>query len=88
MMDKYRALMHWLFGCDNSNETIKSIVLTGKITKEDIRSEDSGCAKIVEVNGDDASGFFVRLHSWDETKRHEIFNTLIGKEISVTIDIK
>lgn len=36
---------------------------------------------------DEDSDLFVRVHSWDETRKHEEFRRLIGKKIRVTIEI-
>jgi len=34
-----------------------------------------------------APEFFVRLHSWDETTRHEFFRSLMGKKVRVTLEV-
>jgi hypothetical protein len=56
--------------------------LEGKVEST---TEDSGQAKIAEVSGPDA--FFVRLHSYDETKQHAAFAQFDGKRVRVTIEV-
>ena len=56
----------------------------------DVITEDSGCAKYVEISDDRESGLFVRLHSWDDsdgTPTHPDFDALIGKRVRVTIEV-
>ena len=49
--------------------------------------EDSGCAMIGDVCDNEDSGMFIRIQSWDETKEHKDFKSLIGKKIRVTIEV-
>lgn len=59
------------------------------IIPADIAIEDSGRAKIIQIDAGDGNdnGMFIGLHSWDETLQHKDFNDLIGKKIRVTIEI-
>ncbi len=53
-------------------------------------TEDSGCAMIGQVDRDgnaEERGLFVRIHSWDEGKKHADARLLEGKRVRVTIDI-
>jgi hypothetical protein len=59
-------------------------------------SEDSGQAKISEVSGSvyldgkevqsDTDGLFVRIQSWDSTKKHKLMKMLAGKKVRVIIE--
>jgi len=49
------------------------------------KSDDGGCALIAELFNPDTP-FFVRLHSWDETKEHPEMKQLVGKRVRVTIE--
>jgi ribulose bisphosphate carboxylase small subunit len=51
-------------------------------------SEDGGKALIHHVNSgdDEENGLFVRLHSWDESRKHEVFSSLVGKKVRVTVE--
>lgn len=64
---------------------IKEDVLTPDL----IDTEDSGMAKIGSIYspGEDEDPIFVRVQSWDETKRHETFNRLVGKRVRVTVEV-
>ena len=50
------------------------------------KSEDSGCALIAELANLDDSCYFVRFHSYDETKEHEVIKKFGGKKVKVTIE--
>lgn len=67
---------------------MRKIIIGDFVAPEEIETQDGGQAKIFELSPDplQRNGFFVRLQSWDETKRHEVFQTLIGKKIRVTIE--
>lgn len=66
---------------------------TYETTLADIDSEDGGQALIADVpqafeppvSGDDGS-FFIRLHSWDEAKRHVLMDELRGRRVRVTVE--
>lgn len=70
-----------------------------KFDPSDILTEDSGAAKIYlgggfiapnSVEGDEnqeGKGLFFRIHSWDEEKQHIDFESLVGKNIKVIIEI-
>lgn len=59
------------------------------INRSDVDTEDSGCAKIVDVAPDDdqEDGMFVRIQSWSDSTDHPDFDKMIGKRIRVTIEI-
>lgn len=48
-------------------------------------TDDGGRAIVIRLDGTD--GLFVRLHSWDETGRHEALQGLTGKRIEVSIRV-
>ena len=52
-----------------------------------VQAEDGGQALIAELAGKGETGLFVRLQSWDETKRHEDMSRLMGRRVRVTIEI-
>jgi hypothetical protein len=50
-------------------------------------TEDGGMAIIYEIDNPDFSNLFVRIQSWDETKRHKYFNECLrGRRLKVTIE--
>ncbi len=49
--------------------------------------EDGGCAMIAHIEDEADVGMFVRIQSWDESKEHKDFKSLIGKKIRVTIEV-
>lgn len=63
------------------------LIMNGVVVAE---SEDSGMAligEVVEPNPtDDENGVYVRIISWDNTKRHSVLTPLIGKEVKVTVE--
>ena len=69
-----------------------SITLVDRLEPEQVDTEDGGQAKIAHgfimntsVNPD--IHFFVRLQSWDETKQHVLFNSLVGKKLRITVEV-
>lgn len=48
---------------------------------------DGGQAMIAEISAECHDGMFVRLQSWDTSKRHLELNSLINKRIRVTVEI-
>ncbi len=62
------------------------MVIEGKV---EFNTEDSGCALIGQLDDGSAEerGLFVRIHSWDEGKKHADARLLEGKRVRVTIDI-
>ena len=46
-----------------------------------------GQALIAEFSSTGETGLFVRLQSWDETKRHEEMAQLMGHRVRVTVEI-
>lgn len=48
------------------------------------KEEDNGCALIAEIDNDEV--FFIRLHSWDNTKQHEQAQLFAGKKVKITIE--
>lgn len=57
----------------------------GGMSPEDIVTEDSGCAKYWELGDSSDTGIFVRVHSWDESKKHSEFMSLVGSYIKVSV---
>lgn len=69
-----------------------SIILTGFLMEKHVATEDDGAAMIAELDylktSPDDGAFFVRLQSWSETKQHATFQSLIGKQIRITIEVE
>lgn len=67
------------------------------LTLDDVRVEDGGQAKIIQIDGvgphgepDDGLPLFLRLHSYAEDgdgTDHAEFDGMIGKRVRVTIEI-
>ncbi len=57
------------------------------VIKEDVRIEDSGQAIIVDVEGKHPR-LWVQIKSWDEDKQHPELKDIVGKKITVTIEIE
>lgn len=54
----------------------------------DIKTEDSGYSKYAYVDDDKLDGcFFIKIHSWDLSKKHPLFSSLIDKKIRVTVEV-
>jgi len=68
---------------------MKIVLETPNFGFDNLRREDGGMAVIEDVgmDGVEDNGIFVRVQSWDETKKHKEFNALIGKRVRVTIEI-
>jgi hypothetical protein len=52
-------------------------------------TEDSGCAILGDISGEEDEGLFVRLQSWSESpdgQAHNVIRSLTGKRIRVTIE--
>ena len=74
---------------------IQTIRLSGHVGNVDI--EDGGAAQIAEIDtplqsetphiGDES--FFVRLHSWNESKppQHPVMDRIKGKKVRITIEV-
>ena len=62
------------------------MVIEGKV---EFNTEDSGCALIGQVDDGSAeeNGLFVRIHSWDNHKKHTDAKLMEGQRVRVTIDI-
>lgn len=63
------------------------------VEAKDIDTEDGGMAKIHEGSDCegficDDEGFFIRLQSWDETLKHPLMNSLVGKHIRITVEVE
>ena len=52
-----------------------------------VERDDGGQALIAEFSSTNETGLFVRLQSWDETKRHEEMAQLMGHRVRVTVEI-
>lgn len=59
------------------------------VDKFEIESvDDNEQARIANLCGqDESSCLFVRVQSWDETRKHEEFRSLEGKKVRVTIEV-
>jgi hypothetical protein len=64
------------------------VKLTGYVSK-DAAIEDSGCAKIADVCGDDSfdGGMFVKLQSWSEEQDHSVLDKFLGHKVRVTVEV-
>lgn len=61
------------------------IILEGVVKLD---SEDDGwCLVDYDFAQDDYSTFFVRLHSWDDTKEHSVIRMMEGKKVRVSVEI-
>jgi hypothetical protein len=49
--------------------------------------EDGGQAMIVEFGAGSSEGLWVRLQSWDPSKEHAEITSMMGRRISVTIEV-
>jgi hypothetical protein len=63
----------------------ESVVIETEV--EEIKTEDSGCAKIIEVSGDEEEGVWARIVSWSEKHNHPFVESLEGKRVRVTIEV-
>lgn len=74
--------MAWFLTINIRNLKMTKVILEGKV---ECKSEDSGCALIAEIEGNDE--FFVRLHSWSDNKNHKFMKNIKGKKVRVTVEI-
>jgi len=75
------------FKNDNKPLQLKEITsFMSEITTDNIKSEDGGQALIYTISDDNEIGMFIKLQSWDITKKHIDFNNLVGKKIKITIE--
>jgi len=70
----------------------KKLVYEVLICTDDIRTEDSGCAKIATLAEDspEENGVFFRFQSWNELDQtHPLFDSLIipGKRVRITLEV-
>lgn len=70
----------------SKHDVMRRLVLEGETSEEVVTTEDGGQAKVVEFDLNATGPLFVRVHSWDPSKKHDQFNTLIGKKIRITIE--
>lgn len=66
----------------DENGEVVSIFITGTIGLD---PDDGGQALVGEVGVEDT--FFVRLQSWDETKKHELIRELDHQLVRVTVEV-
>ena len=60
-----------------------------------IKTEDNGRAMIMyagdeeplKLVGYDDHCLFVRLHSWDESRQHRTFKSLMGRKVRITVEV-
>lgn len=68
----------------------KAMVIITEMKQEEIDIEDGGQALIFTATQDDEEdidGMFVRVQSWDETKKHKEMSQFIGKKIKITVEV-
>ena len=58
---------------------------TVTVSDKDVRTEDSGCAKILEIDGGHERTF-IRFQSWSEDQDHPEIDRLMGRRVRVTIE--
>lgn len=58
-----------------------------KIDEMERQDGDEFCSFSLEVNSKEEDGMYVRICSYDETKKHKDFSKLIGKKVRVTIEV-
>jgi len=66
-------------------------VLTQTVEAADVSVEDSGRAVIVHVAGDDMDDscpLFVKLQSWEDGCHHPEMKDIVGKRVTITIEIE
>lgn len=66
---------------------IKYVLHEGEIPEHYVHKEDSGQALIVDVEGKHPR-LWVQIKSWDEDKLHPELKDIVGKTITVTIEIE
>jgi hypothetical protein len=52
-----------------------------------VERDDGGQALVAEFSGGGDGGLFVRVQSWDESKRHEEMHQLMGRRVRITIEV-
>lgn len=53
----------------------------------DLDTEDQGMALIYNIENNYIPELFIKIQSWDENKKHKIFNESIrGRKLKVTIE--
>ena len=64
-------------------------VIVDTLKVEDMGCEDGGKFLDFSVNNtpDEDNGMYVRICSWDDTKKHEELQKFIGKKVRVTIRV-
>lgn len=58
-----------------------------KLTQDSVEIEDTGQALIFQPESDEDNAMFIRLQSWDDTRKHEEFNQFVDKNVRVTIEV-
>lgn len=66
---------------------IKYVLHEGEIFEHSVRKEDGGQALIVDVD-DKHPRLWVQIKSWDEDKQHPELKDIVGKTVTVTIEIE
>jgi hypothetical protein len=73
---------------------MEPIIITG--TVGDISTEDSGAAKIADLDDEESTGspeFFVRLQSYNDNfdstdkQMHPTMDALAGKKVRITVEV-
>ncbi len=63
-------------------------VLESTVVNFDVSVEDGGVAKIVDVENGKYPRLWIQIKSWDEDKQHPELKDIVGKKITVTIEIE
>lgn len=70
---------------------IKYVLHEGEISEHDVSREDGGQALIVDVvtaADDKHPCLWVQIKSWDKNKQHPELKDIVGKTVTVTIEIE
>lgn len=66
---------------------VRYVLHEGEMPEQYVRKEDSGQALIVDVEGKHPR-LWVQIKSWSEDKQHPELEGIVGKTVTVTIEIE
>ena len=66
-------------------EKIK-VVIDSKLKYNEMTVEDGGQYKDFCISVGEDNGIFAKLCSWDDEKKHEIFEKFINRNVRITIE--
>ncbi len=66
---------------------VRYVLHEGEISAADVSKEDGGQALIVDVEGKHPR-LWVQIKSWNEDKLHPELKDIVGKTVTVTIEIE